>query len=201
MAKSFAHAGASHIAIGARSSLSAQKEQVVAAATAAKRPVPNVLSIKLDITNQKSAEDAAAVVEKEFGRLDIVVINAAILSGRGLILDSNPEEWWETWNVNLKGPYMVTRAFLPLLLKGGDKTIIATSSVGAHCVTPGLSAYQDTKLAVLRFMEFVSKEYGSQGVLAFAIHPGNIPTDMIGGPEGLTEELKPREFFFVFVSE
>ncbi|TVY34133.1 Short chain dehydrogenase citE, partial [Lachnellula cervina] len=149
------------------------------------------LPVTLNISDRKSTEDAAALIEKEFGRLDVVVLNAAVLSGQGLVLESDPDEWWETMTVNIKGPYLVTRAFLPLLLKGGDKTIVALSSVGAHCVTPGLSAYQGTKLAVLRFMEFVSREYGDRGVLAFAIHPGNIPTDMIGGPEGLTEELKP----------
>ncbi|TVY41284.1 Short chain dehydrogenase [Lachnellula subtilissima] len=191
MAKSFARAGASHIAIGARSSLSAQSADITAAATAAQRPTPTVLPVQLNISDRKSTEAAAALVEKEFGRLDIVVLNAAILSGRGKVLDSDPDEWWETMTVNVKGPYLVTRAVLPLLLKGGDKTIVALSSVGAHCVTPGLSAYQGTKLAVLRFMEFVSVEYGAQGVLAFAVHPGNIPTDMIGGPEGVSEELKP----------
>ncbi|TVY23556.1 Short chain dehydrogenase, partial [Lachnellula hyalina] len=162
-------------------------------ATAAQRPTPTILPVQLDISDRKSTEAAAALVEEEFGRLDIVVLNAAILSGRGVVLDSDPDEWWETMTVNVKGPYLVTRAFLPLLLKGGDKTIVALSSVGAHIVTPGLSAYQVTKLAVLRFMEFVSAEYGGQGVLAFAVHPGNIPTDIIGGPEGLSEELKPSE--------
>ena len=103
----------------------------------------------------------------------------------------DPAVWWETWNVNLKGPYLMTRAFLPLMLKGGDKTIISTSSVGAHLISPTLSAYQPTKLALLRLMQFVSEEYKDQGVLTYCIHPGNIPTDMIGGREGLSDILKP----------
>jgi NAD(P)-dependent dehydrogenase (short-subunit alcohol dehydrogenase family) len=191
MAKSFARAGASQIAIGARSKLTSQREEVLAAAAEAKRPVPEVLVIVLDITDRKSTEDAAALVEKEFGRLDIVVNNAGILKS-GMVTESDPDEWWETFNVNLKGPYLVTKAFLPLLLKGGDKTIVTTSSVGAHCVSPTLSAYQTSKLAVLRFTEFVSKEYAGQGVLAYAIHPGNIPTDMLGGVE-MTPKLQASE--------
>jgi NAD(P)-dependent dehydrogenase (short-subunit alcohol dehydrogenase family) len=146
--------------------------------------------VKIDVTSQKSTEDAAAFVEKEFGKLDILLINAGVLGDFKLIADTDPEQWWETWNVNLKGPYLVSRAFLPLMLKGGDKTIVTTASVGAHLVSPTLSAYQPTKLAVLRFMEFVSKEYGDKGVVAFSIHPGNIPTDMIGGPEGVPSGLK-----------
>ena len=144
----------------------------------------------LDVTSQNSTEDAATLVEKEFGKLDVLLINAGKLSMGPLIADTDPEEWWETWNVNLRGPYLVSRAFLPLMLKGGDKTIVTTTSVGAHVVLPGVSAYQDSKLAVLRLMEFVNKEYADQGVTAFAVHPGNIPTDLVGGSEGLPEALK-----------
>lgn len=157
--------------------------------------------MQIDVTSQKSTEDAAALVEKQFGKLDILLINAGILGSLALIANSDPEEWWETWNVNLKGPYLVSRAFLPLMLKGGDKTIITTSSVGSHVISPSLSAYQSSKLAVLRFMEFMSKEYGDQGVVAFSIHPGNIPTDIVGGKEGLREDLKPSEYLVVIFGD
>jgi NAD(P)-dependent dehydrogenase (short-subunit alcohol dehydrogenase family) len=193
IAKSFAQAGASHIAIGARSNLTSAKEAVLKEAADAKRSTPQVLCVQIDVTSQKSTEEAAALVEEGFGKLDILLINAGILGTPALIADSNPELWWETWNVNLKGAYLVSRALLPLMLKGGDKTIVTTSSVAAHCISPAFSAYQPSKLAVTRFMEFVSKEYASQGVVAFSIHPGNIPTDIVGGKEGLREDLRPSK--------
>jgi NAD(P)-dependent dehydrogenase (short-subunit alcohol dehydrogenase family) len=190
MAISFAQAGASQIAIGARSSLTSVKEKILTAAATANRPVPNVLCLSLDVTSQQSTEEAAKVIEKEFGKLDILVLNAGLLGPFNRIADSNVDEWWEVWNVNLKGPYCVSRALLPLMLKGGDKTIIATASVGAHIVMPGLSNYQPSKLALVRLMEFISKEYGDQGVSAFSIHPGNIPTEMAGN---ISEALKPSK--------
>jgi NAD(P)-dependent dehydrogenase (short-subunit alcohol dehydrogenase family) len=147
--------------------------------------------VKLDITSQQSTEEAAKLVEQEFGKLDILINNAGILGEMKLVADSDPDAWWQTWNVNVRGPYLVTRAFLPLMLKEGDKTIISTSSVGAHLTSPSLSDYQPSKLAVLRFMQFVSEEYKDKGVLTFCIHPGNVPTDMIGGPEGVPDHLKP----------
>lgn len=68
------------------------------------------------------------------------------------------------------------------MLKGGDKQIINVSSVGAHLTGRGLSSYQTSKLALLRFTEFIVAEYGEQGILAFCIHPGNIPgTDIFPG--------------------
>ncbi|KAH7354848.1 hypothetical protein BKA65DRAFT_497137 [Rhexocercosporidium sp. MPI-PUGE-AT-0058] len=198
MAISYAKSGASQIAIGARSSLTSQKEAIIAAAKKAGRSEPKVLTVKLDISDQKSTEDAAQVVEKDFGRLDIVVNNAGIIGVPAVVGESTPDIWWETMNVNLKGPYLVTRAFLPLLLKGGDKTIVTTSSVGAHLVGPGMSAYQTSKMAVMRLMQFVSEEYKEKGVIAFSIHPGNMLTDMVSDlPGELPEFLKPGELKYV----
>jgi NAD(P)-dependent dehydrogenase (short-subunit alcohol dehydrogenase family) len=187
---SFAQSGASHITLGARSSLESIKNEVIAAATAAKRPAPTVLCLKLDMTSQSSTEYAAQTIGNEFGKLDIVVIYAGIVGAMEKIVDSEPEVWWNTFTVNLKGPYMVTRAILPLMLKGGDKTIVTVSSVGAHLTSPTLSAYQPSKLAVLRFMEFVGAEYGDQGVVAYCVHPGNVVTDILGGEEGIPPSLR-----------
>lgn len=93
-------------------------------------------------------------------------------------------------NVNLRGPYLVTRTCLPLLLKSALKTLITVSSVGAHCVGPTLSAYQTSKLALLRFTQFVATEYAEQGIIAFAVHPGNMLTEIVGHGEGFDESLK-----------
>jgi NAD(P)-dependent dehydrogenase (short-subunit alcohol dehydrogenase family) len=117
----------------------------------------------LDITSQQSTEEAAKPVEKEFGKLDISINNAGDFGGMKCIADTHPEVWWHTWNVNFRAPYLVTRAFLPLMLKGGDKTIISTCSVGAHLTSRTLSDYQSSKLAVLRFTQFVSEEYKDKG--------------------------------------
>ncbi|PVH87543.1 putative short-chain type dehydrogenase [Cadophora sp. DSE1049] len=192
MGVSFAQSGASQIAIGARSSLTTQKMTILAAAKKAGREEPEILIVKLNVSDQKSTEEAAQLVEKEFGKLDIVVNNAGILGAPSVIGDSNPDDWWEIMTTNLKGPYLVSRAFLPLLLKGGDKTIVTTSSVGAHLVGPGMSSYQTSKLAVMRLMQFISEEYKEKGVVAFCFHPGNIMTDILSEfPGGLPEIFKP----------
>ena len=160
------------------------------AATAAKRKVPKVLQVKLDVTDQKSVTSAAEEIEKAFGRLDIIVHNSGVLGKPALLADGDPDDWWNTWTTNLCGPYLVTRAFLPLLFKGGDKQIVFVSSVGSFLKSPNLSAYQTSKLALLRFAEFVSAEYGNKGVLPFCIHPGNIPGTDILGPGGVPEGMK-----------
>ncbi len=82
-------------------------------------------------------------------------------------------------NVNLRGPYLIARATLPLLLKSDLKTLINISSVGAHCVTPSGSDYQTSKLALLRLTEFIAQENAEKGIIAFSVHPGNMLTDMV----------------------
>jgi hypothetical protein len=119
IAISFAKAGASTIVLGARSSLDATETAVQQAAQDAGRPKPQVLKIKLEVTNPASVADAAAEVEKTAGRLDVLVNNAGVLDMK-MINDSNPETWWNVWEVNVKGPYLVARAFLPLMLKAED---------------------------------------------------------------------------------
>lgn len=171
---SFAKAGASCIAIGARSDTAGLEKDIKDAAAAAKKSPPRVLQIKLDVTDQKSSENAAANIENQFGKLDILVQNAGIVGAPDPIVDSDPETWWRTWDVNVRGAYLVTRACLPLMLRGGEKQIVNVSSVGAHLISPGLSSYQTSKLALLRFTEFLISEYGEKGVVAFCIHPGNI---------------------------
>ena len=189
---SFAKAGASCIAIGARSSLAALEDDIREAAVAVQKEPPNVMAIQVDVTDQKSVESAAASIENRFGRLDILIHNAGIVGTPSPIIDSDAEAWWKIWDVNLRGAYLVTRAFLPLMLKGGDKQIVNVSSVGAFLTGPGFSGYQTSKLALLRFTEFVVAEYGDQGILAFAIHPGNIPGTDIFGPNGTPDPVKHR---------
>ena len=193
MALSFAKAGASFIGVGARSKLESLEKAIKEAAAAAGQKSPQVLPITLDVTSQKSVDDAAFQVKKNFGKLDILVNNAGVLEPPTPIAESDPDTWWNTWVVNVRGPYLSTRAFLPLLLKGDHKQIINTCSVGAFATMQGASAYQSGKLALLRFTEFTNAEYGDKGVLAYAIHPGAILTEIFDPMGGLPEEFKPRK--------
>lgn len=160
--------------------MSALEGELQDAAKKAGHPAPKVLSVKLDVTSATSVDAAATQVKEAFGGLDILMNNAGYLETWKSIGDSDPEDWWKTYEINVKGPYLCTRSFLPVLLNtnGGLKTIVNTSSVGAHFVAPGASSYQSTKLAVLRLSEFTQQEYKDQGILCYPIHPGGVQTDL-----------------------
>jgi NADP-dependent 3-hydroxy acid dehydrogenase YdfG len=137
---------------------------VVTAAKEAGKAIPKILEIEMDVKDESSISAAAIKVESEFGKLDILYNNAGYLSQFLPIMSSIPDEYWNNYEINIKGTYLVTRAFLPLILKGGEKTIVNLTSRGAHGLMSGGSGYQTTKMAVCRFTEYVCVEYGDEGV-------------------------------------
>lgn len=178
IALSYARAGASGIAILARSDLSTLEHELLEAAKGAGRPAPNVLQITADTSNRIAMEQAARRFASTFDSLDILVNNAGYLEDFTPIADSNPDEWWRTWEVNIKGVYLTARSFLPLLMKSQEKTIIGISSISAHMTSPGGSAYQTSKSAVLRLNDFLMQENGHQGLIAYGVHPGSVMTEL-----------------------
>ncbi|KAJ9149038.1 Short chain dehydrogenase family protein [Pleurostoma richardsiae] len=178
-ASRFAMAGASRIAVAARSSLSAVEEEVKKAAAAAGHPAPQVLALQLDVTSEESVAAAREAVEAAFGgSLDMLVNNAGYLEEWKAVGESDPAEWWRSWEVNVKGTYLMCRHFMPLVLASKGKTIVNLTSAGAHNTNHGASAYQGSKFAICRFTQFLDAEYRSQGLVAVVAHPGGVRTEL-----------------------
>ncbi|KAK1993005.1 short-chain dehydrogenase [Colletotrichum falcatum] len=187
----YAQAGASMIAVAARSDVSSTAGAVLEAARNAGRPEPTVLALEMDVSSTPSVKAAAERLAAEWGRLDILVNNAGFMTPFKRLLEAEDDEYMKTWDVNYWGTYRVTKAFLPLMLKGGDKTIVNMSSVAAHFMGTGGGAYHISKFALIRFTEFVQDEYADQGVLAFSIHPGGVPTELSSKlPESLQFRMR-----------
>ncbi|KAI1422651.1 NAD(P)-binding protein [Xylaria sp. FL1777] len=181
VALSFARAGCSRIAVAARTSADILdvKEQMLAAAEQAGRRRPEVLAFALDVTSEEGVREAAAAVADAFGGvLDILICNAGYASALVPLHESDAADWWTTWDVNVRATYLCTRAFLPLLLKSSTRTILITSSAGAHMLIQNMLSYQTSKTALCRFAEFLAKEYEEQGLVAVAVHPGDVLTDL-----------------------
>lgn len=190
IAISFARAGASKIAVSARSDNSSTVALMREAAKEAGHLDPDILSLSVNLVEEASVIAAAKEVKSRFGRLDIIINNAGGIAGyKKRVLDITEEEWMYNFDVNLHGPWRVMKHFLPLLLEteGGAKTVVTVASVGALLVTPDLSGYQTSKLAALRLTEFAMAEHGKNGLLTYCIHPGNVDTGMVA----LEEEIKP----------
>ncbi|USP80132.1 uncharacterized protein yc1106_07406 [Curvularia clavata] len=178
---SFAQAGASGIALGARSSLEPVVQEVLQAAKNAGHPEPRISTVSLDVTNRESVDAAAKKVSQDLdGRIDILINNAGYFAELKAIQDIDPDKWWRNYEVNVKGPFLVFRAFHPLLLKSSLKILINVVSVGAIMTLPLSSAYGPSKLATLRITEQINQDNGEgkEGILAIAVHPGGVMTEM-----------------------
>lgn len=162
---------------------------------------PKVLKLVVDITDEKEISDAKAQVMNVFGRVDIVVNNAGYLGKPAPIAQTDPGDWWRVWEINMKGTYLITRSFLPLLLdsEAGLKIIINVATNGAFVMARDISAYlvsivnigfitssmlmcvfapKTGKLAIIRFTELTAAEYGEKGILAITVHPCTVKSDL-----------------------
>lgn len=180
---SFARAGASHIAALDKADFGALEHDIEEAAKVCGKAKPTILCLVVDVLDRAALAEAATKVEKSFGKLDFLLNNAGKIEPYVPLLDSDPDSWWKTWEVNIGGVANVTRAFLPLLLRStsGLQTIINTSSLAALTLQPGGSAYQGTKLALVRWTEYLNLDYGAKGILAYCIAPGAIMTQLGSG--------------------
>lgn len=162
-ALSFARAGFPRIALFARSDLSSAESQLLVAAKEAGRQPPQIVKLQGDISKTADVAKAFEALSKSFdGKLDILINNASRLEEWKPLAETDPDDWWATWELNLKGTYLVTRAALPLLLRGAQKTIVTVTSAGAFVSVPGASAYQMTKTSQVRFVDFLVAEYAEQ---------------------------------------
>ena len=161
--QAYARVGASHIALGVRRDVSDLVDAIKTAAAEKGHPEPTVTVLHIDLEDRASVTAAAEQLEREWGRLDIVISNAAFLPPWVPLLESDEAEYWRAWEINIRGTYWTAMAFLPFLLRcRGDKTFVAISSLGAHICVPGASSYQTTKFAICRFVEFLMQDYGDQ---------------------------------------
>ena len=112
----------------------------------------------------------------EFGRLDILINNAATNPWFGPAADLPPEAFDKTVDVNLKGPYYMMARAVPLMIAGGGGSIVNVASIAALVSMAGQAVYAMTKAGLVSLTRSFAKEYGQKGVRVNAILPGVVET-------------------------
>ena len=129
----------------------------------------------VDVTDQHAVEHMVQEVEKQFGDITLLVNNAAIaIESMGLTWEVDPDWWWRTLDVNLRGQFLCARSVLPGMVRRHQGQIMNMSSGTAYSNIAGLSAYSASKSAVARFTGCLAAETRDYGVAVFAINPGNL---------------------------
>lgn len=136
--------------------------------------------LALDVTDPADVDRVMADVLDRFGRIDVLVNNAGITgSQEATTAGETPiEEFDRVMAVNVRGPYLCTRAVLPTMLAAGSGHIITIASVAGLVAFPGRCAYTTSKGAALMFARSVAVDYGGRGVRSNAICPGMVETPM-----------------------
>jgi len=133
---------------------------------------PGVRTRTLDVTDEAAVTRTAADV----GAID-VLFNCAGFVHHGTILECTPTDWDFSFNLNVKSMYLVTRAFLPGMLKKGRGSIINMSSIASSVKgLPNRFVYGATKAAVIGLTKAIAADYVKQGIRCNAIGPGTVDT-------------------------
>lgn len=140
--------------------------------------------IRLDVTAESEIEAAVDRIDEEAGRLDVVVNNAGIFRRSGPLHEMATEDLDQTLAVNLRGPTLVTKHALPLLLdRSGGRVVTLSSGLGQFTdgrMGGGYPPYRLSKVGVGGLTAYLAGEYKSEGLLANAADPGWVRTDMGG---------------------
>ena len=149
-----------------------------------------------EVTDRAAVERWVADVVDRHGRVDLLVNNAGVIDAEVPLETSDPDQWWSTMEVNVLGPYLVTRAVLPTMLAAGSGRVVNLNSGAA--LRPGAvaSAYNASKTALARLTGSTQLSGRDRGVFAFDLAPGVVRTDMTLAMQahvGRTEWTTPEE--------
>ncbi len=133
--------------------------------------------VHLDVSSEEDWQQAVAAAVSAYGKLDVLVNNAAIWRG-GHVADTTSEQWDAVLDINAKGVFLGTKLAIPEMRKAGGGSIINISSTAGLVGSRTSSAYSASKGAVRLFTKSTAVQYGQEGIRANSIHPGPIDTAM-----------------------
>ena len=152
----------------------------------------NVIAVRSDAGNVADGIKLAALLQQQGVMLDAVFINAGV--AKLAPFEAVGEEMWDaTFNTNLKGPYFLIKALLPLLSPGA--AIVLNGSINAHIGMPNTSVYAASKAAMISLAKTLSSELLSQGIRVNVVSPGPVTTpiyDRLGLPAEQLSEVAAR---------
>jgi len=136
------------------------------------------ISVKTDISQSKDVDIMVSKAIDKFGKIDILCNNAGIWDNELPLCNISEELWDKVLDVNLKGPYLVSKRIIPEMLKNGSGSIINTASVSGLVPKGGGCAYVASKHGLIGLTKVMAIDYGRQGIKVNAICPGPVESAM-----------------------
>ena len=144
-----------------------------------------VLCIKCDVTDFNSCQEMVKEAVDKFGKIDVLINNAGITKDN-LLMRMKEEDFDKVINVNLKGTFNMTKNVISYMMKKSGRIVNISSVVGVSG-NSGQANYAASKAGIIGFTKSVAKELASRNILANAVAPGFIETDMT---DVLSESVK-----------
>lgn len=182
-ARLFAREGASVVLGDVRGELGEQVASEIAAAGG------KAVFTQLDVSQEADWAKAVALAESTYGKLDVLVNNAAIIGLEG-IMDTSIELWNRVLAVNQTGTFLGMRAAIPAMRRAGGGSIVNISSVLATMGSGNSASYTATKGAVTALTRTVAVELATENIRVNAVHPGGVETPM--AVECLGDDVEAR---------
>jgi NADP-dependent 3-hydroxy acid dehydrogenase YdfG len=173
IATSFAKSGASNISIFGR-----REKILIDAKAKLNKDYPNtkVHTYPTDIVDKQALIKVFESIKATIGLVDVLIANAGYLPTLNPIAKSDFNDWYNGFEVNVKGNFNLVTAFMPVAAKGACIIHISTGYVHLP-YAPGYSGYHTSKLAATKFFDYVHYEYPDLFVLS--LHPGLLETDLV----------------------
>lgn len=150
------------------------------------------LSVNMDVADPEQVKVGFKRVIEKFGRLDILVNNAAITRD-GLAVRMKPDDWEAVLRTNLTGAHFCIQQALPIMMKARGGRIINITSVVAQSGNAGQANYVAAKAGLIGLTKAIAIEIASRNITVNAVAPGFIETPMTDAlPDKVKEEMKTR---------
>ncbi len=147
-------------------------------------------AIACDVTQEGDVNDAVAQFVQSVGQPRILVNGAAAHDKSGTILEIPPQEWGAVLQVNLTGPYLMSRAVLPHMIAAGGGSIIHIASQMGSVGSPGRPAYCATKGALIQLAKVMAADHAADNVRVNTLSPGAVETGRMTFRFGTMEEAR-----------
>jgi NAD(P)-dependent dehydrogenase (short-subunit alcohol dehydrogenase family) len=139
--------------------------------------------VPTDVADEASIQGMAAAAESAFGRIDILVNNAAVFVLKGI--DASVTEWREILDVNVIGPALCAKHCVPIMRRGGGGSIVNLASISSVIAQPQMVTYNTTKAAIANMTRCMAMDLAPDNIRVNAVGPGTVWTQIV---ERLTSE-------------
>jgi len=130
--------------------------------------------VRMDLREPASIDAAAKEVYESFGQVDVLVNNSGVGGPSAPLWEIDPEEWEETFRVNVTGTFLVCRAFLPGMVQRGSGSVVVIGSMTGKRPLINRTPYAASKTALIGLVRTLAWEAGAHGIRVNLVSPGPV---------------------------